>query len=477
MSIRLALLVLVTFCLAATPARADEDPKQPEAIPNLAKLDPALQKEIDEAITRGAKWLASLQYKDGSYRMPKGQAPSMFQADQRKIGLASLVLYTLAHCDYGPKHKVVRKTVAYLKKRYDELYKGVHLREATTYSLSIAVLGLHKLYATPPTDETIKKVDRYGNKTKKGRNPCDYPKWVKRVIFEILDWLVEHRHEKGVWRYPGGLPGGQGAPPAPPPGVKAIKHGPNYGGPEDLSTSQYVLLAIWAGTRCGYEIPKETLIEVAERLIEWQDKEGPEVLRRLDPPPPSEEAEKDDRYAKPKGPDGEADEAAVKDRARGWGYTHGCEASGAMTTAGLSSLMIVKAILEEQYALSTALRKKVDQGIWDGIAWLQHNYTVKGNPPVEGTWHFYYLYGLERALVIANKRLLGEHPWYREGARVLLDLQKKDGHWAPNAPLGPGSRLKLPICDTCFALLFLKRAAFKPKRPVLEGPEVTGGPK
>jgi hypothetical protein len=219
------------------------------------------------------------------------------------------------------------------------------------------------------------------------------------------------------------------------------------------------------------------LIEVAERLLEWQDKDGEEVVRRPDPPPPGDEPEPDDRYAKPKRPDGEEEETAIKDRARGWGYTHGCEASGAMTAAGLSSLMIVKAILEEQYALSTALRGTVDQGIWDGIAWLQKNYTVKGNPPVEGTWHLYYLYGLERALVIANKQLLGEHPWYREGAQVLLDMQEKDGHWAPPGPIGPGSKVRLPICDTCFALLFLKRAAFKPKRPVLEGPEVTGGPK
>jgi hypothetical protein len=214
MSLRCVLLVVLAICLSPLTSVAEEDPKKPGAIPNLAKLDPELQKKIDEAITKGAEWLASLQYKDGSYRMPKGQAPSIFQADQRKIGLASLVLYTLAHCDYGPKHKVVKKTVAYLKKRYDELYKGVHLREATTYSLSIAVLALHRLYATPPTGEDIEKVDRYGNKTKQGRNPCDYPKWVKRVIFEILDWLVEHRHEKGVWRYPGGLPAGQqGAPP------------------------------------------------------------------------------------------------------------------------------------------------------------------------------------------------------------------------------------------------------------------------
>ena len=104
------------------------------------------------------------------------------------------------------------------------------------------------------------------------------------------------------------------------------------------------------------------------------------------------------------------------------------------------------------------------------------NYSIKGNHPVGEQWHYYYLYGLERALVIAEKQMLGERDWYVEGARLLTEAQLKDGYWSPSGSLGPHAPAgtRMPIADTCFALLFLKRAAFKAKRPPLEGPVVTG---
>jgi hypothetical protein len=249
--------------------------------------------------------------------------------------------------------------------------------------------------------------------------------------------------------------------------------GPNFDGPEDLSNSQYVLLALWAGTRCGYELDAETMASIARRLLDIQVQDGPPMLREPDPDP--EVLRRHGRYAPPRNYPRE-----IHDRARGFGYTPGDIPTGSMTVAGMSSLVIIKAMMMEHGVLAPDLSLELDQGIWDAIAWLARNFSVHGNPPNHGAlWHYYYLYGLERACVIAGKRFLGQHDWYREGAELLLDAQQSDGSWEPPNPLngfgrpGQGGQYRTVLLDTCFALLFLKRATVRPKQPVLPAPTIT----
>ena len=106
--------------------------------------------------------------------------------------------------------------------------------------------------------------------------------------------------------------------------------------------------------------------------------------------------------------------------------------------------------------------KQIDLAKKQGLAWLQENYAIRGAPPAAGFWslfYFYYLYSLERVGVLYGIRKLGGHDWYLEGARVLLNAQKPDGSW-------DASHFKHPTWDTCFAILFLKRAT---KRLVVTG--------
>jgi hypothetical protein len=48
---------------------------------------------------------------------------------------------------------------------------------------------------------------------------------------------------------------------------------------------------------------------------------------------------------------------------------------------------------------------------------------------------------------------VGNHDWYLDGAQVILKAQKPDGSWAESGPA-----TMRPTWDTCFAILFLKRA-------------------
>ena len=153
-----------------------------------------------------------------------------------------------------------------------------------------------------------------------------------------------------------------------------------------------------------------------------------------------------------------------------------------MTTAGLAALVTARSELYEMRYLpdrNQRLDEQIDRAINDGICWLGHYFTVTGNPRGSG-WHYYYLYGLERAGVLSCVVYMGTHRWYAEGARHLVDTQGPDGGW--QSRMGP-RRGRGPVAagvvtsDQCFALLFLARATARALGVVTEQPliDLTGG--
>ena len=129
---------------------------------------------------------------------------------------------------------------------------------------------------------------------------------------------------------------------------------------------------------------------------------------------------------------------------------------GSMTCAGLTSLLIAESELAVQKSLDDTLRKQIDLAKKRGLAWLQENYSFRGAPPMAGFWslfHFYYLFSLERVGMLYGIRTLGGHDWYLEGAVLLCRTQREDGTWI--------SYDEIPVIDTAFALLFLKRATVR----------------
>jgi hypothetical protein len=70
----------------------------------------------------------------------------------------------------------------------------------------------------------------------------------------------------------------------------------------------------------------------------------------------------------------------------------------------------------------------------------------------------YYLWAMERIAVLFDLRTFGNKDWYRWGVEVLLKTQSQDGSW-PDDGGYPGQH---PVLNTCFALMFLKRANLTP---------------
>jgi hypothetical protein len=67
----------------------------------------------------------------------------------------------------------------------------------------------------------------------------------------------------------------------------------------------------------------------------------------------------------------------------------------------------------------------------------------------EAMGDLYFLWSIERVAVLYDLKTFGEFDWYTWGSEMLLSNQQPDGGWRERIP---------GIPDTCFALLFLRRA-------------------
>jgi hypothetical protein len=245
----------------------------------------------------------------------------------------------------------------------------------------------------------------------------------------------------------------------------------SYGSPArgaatyDFSNGQFALLGLKAAVRCGVRVPKDVWFRAADLLLDTQEKRGPAVGRF------APTGVDDPEYAA-----GGLRETG-KDAARGWGYRSGNPATGSMTAGGVSSLVICRSELLGSPGWGAEADRRMTRGIRDGLAWLGGHFTVAGNPGIPGAmafheiWHYYFLYGLERAGVLSGVSHMERHDWYPEGARFLLESQRDDGSWISETALEAGAKPGIGpdaptanFLDSCFALLFLKRATFRVDR-------------
>jgi hypothetical protein len=109
-----------------------------------------------------------------------------------------------------------------------------------------------------------------------------------------------------------------------------------------------------------------------------------------------------------------------------------------MTAGAVGALCIIDYMLGKDW--------REDKDVLQGMQWINKHFSVTENPELGDKWYYYYMYGLERAGMLFGTETLGNHRWYREGAEQLIKDQKANGSW------GNG------VVDTCFAILFLKRA-------------------
>jgi hypothetical protein len=134
-----------------------------------------------------------------------------------------------------------------------------------------------------------------------------------------------------------------------------------------------------------------------------------------------------------------------------------------MTAAGLVGLAVGLGLAEEDGAARDP--KEVppkDPAIEKGLRALAAAIDPAGKRPGKGGGrgevNLYFLWTLERVGVLYNLRQIDGKDWYRWGAESLVEVQKADGSWREGGYPGSMPAYEMASVDTCFALLFLKRA-------------------
>jgi hypothetical protein len=184
----------------------------------------------------------------------------------------------------------------------------------------------------------------------------------------------------------------------------------------DLSNTQYALLGLRAAIAMGEKVSNQVLEEVAKDLLEYQGEYGSFIYQ---------------------------------------GKTGGTPSSS-MVAAGMTCLLVCRDELAKAKGYEGLVRR-IESGLLKGEDWFRNNWSVEANlevprnPQPNGRWYYYYVYGLERVGSIWNRRQIGGHDWYAEGAAAILKRQGPKGEWA--------SEYGESDSNTCFALLFATRAS------------------
>jgi hypothetical protein len=193
----------------------------------------------------------------------------------------------------------------------------------------------------------------------------------------------------------------------------------------DNSNTQFAILGVWAAGRHG--VPMErTLALLVKRFRKSQNDDG------------------------------------------SWGYHFSTieemRGSPAMTCSGLLGLAVGHGLIagasssNRPSAKDTAIKKGLD-------ALSQHIGRPLGDPPgriarrparraiTRSPINLYFLWSVERVGMLYGLRTIAGKDWYHWGAEMLVDHQDANGGWMCDGYHGTSFQT-----DTCFALLFLKRA-------------------
>jgi len=402
--------------------------KRDDGDPNAPKVKISLQQQINKAIKDGVAWLKKAQHKDGSWgpvvaNRTYGSKEAGADRNRDFTGPTAFALYTLAKCGVKKSDKTFKKGLKWLKaqtmvtfdmtgnKNKDNLGRPMKtaLRVLTTYEHAAIIMLIEAM-----NEKSAKLTGKHGKRRlytdnplkrpRKSKIPKDEWKWLHDRVLALTtgrristgkssSTIFGHQHKTGGWRY------------------GAVN---NPG--EDLSSTQFALLALRAASQAGYPVSK-----VSPKT--WSAAAG--YVRKLQMP------------------------------SGGFRYGHqgAPDATASMTACGIVSLVICR---EQLHLDKKPVPSWMEASVKRSLAALDKMYHPFQNNR-EGSGHighnFYYMYGVERAGDIVGRKEFGGKDWYVRGAIHLVSVQQGDGKWVDATAYRPHD-----VLGTSFALLFLKRA-------------------
>ena len=422
------------LCALAFPLLAAEEPKKPAPPPperceSVTVDDPKLKTAIDDCIRRGVNWLKDAQLPTGAWspldpsKAYEGLTGAVYNYQP---DITALSLLALLKCDVPDTDAHIVRGFAWLRKQAPGM----------TYTAAICIMALEAKYA--PKEAIAPKGGAKTPKVKPAlmKLPDEDLKFATSLVGKILSF----QHACGGWRYGGAIP------------TDMANKKP---GVADVSATQYAIMGLKLAKRMGVPVDSKVFTRAADFLLEQQESTGKVVARITDRREEDDDKELAEGYG---------------DKVRGWAYMKGhmnaeeATASAGMTCAGLAGIIICRSeIIEDKPSEERTKRlAKIDHAIWDGLAWLDANWSVETNTPRSNLQEFgYYLYALERVGVMADLRYIGPgHDWYLQGAKTWTTSMQEDGKDKGFWAIGRG-RMKIELQVTPYGLLFLRKASVK----------------
>jgi hypothetical protein len=381
------------------PPKPDPTVK-PEVKPGDNDLPKDEKAKIKEAVRRGLDALLAMQRGDGGV------------SDRR--GMTALAGVTFLECEVPASDKSVQKAADFVRAeaiKNDETYAiatailfldrlGDPIDEPLLEALTVRLLsgqidtgGWTYNTAAVPEDEVKRLEEHYKQAKEKKLEPIKRPRTVRDLAPEVQQRLLQ---------------------------IKPLVS--NLVGYGDNSNTQFATLALWVGRRHGVPVDA-ALAGVDARFRRTQHKDG------------------------------------------GWSYYYDNKQLDAiptpsMTCAGVLALTLAHGAAQQAgkpadpdacLKIDTARDPILRGGLQRLARSVGEPPSFKNTPaPKLAGSDIYYLWSLERIMVVMNLEKIGGKDWYRWGAEVLLANQESNGRWS--AEYGACG------ADTCFALLFLHRA-------------------
>ncbi|HJT76094.1 MAG TPA: hypothetical protein VJ739_02740, partial [Gemmataceae bacterium] len=425
---------------AGSTDRAGNEPVRPVESFKSTALAPVVSPSREQATARGVAYLEGLQQPGGTWDF--GQVGQTRDVAGPNVGATALAGLTLLECDVPADDPHVRKAAS--------VVRGAALQLTMTYAMSLSIFFLDRLGDS--ADEIL--IDSLAVRLLAGQNPTtggwsyDCPPLPEADIKQVQALLGQRNdaaHAPKGQRTLKDLPEVIQAELKQLSRLDAATVPPNL--PGDNSNSQFAALALWVARRQGIPVD-EALKRINHRFHSTQNADG------------------------------------------GWSYiaqqtmpsakAPGLGSNSSMTCAGLLGLALsygssLEATLHpagssgERGAGGAVLDPGKDERIQRGLRYLaarmgkvQEWSRMPGQktdktPPgqIGGGGNLYYsLWSLERVAAAHDLKTIGNMDWYDWGAATILENQASDGSW--RGQYAPGG------CDTCFALLFLRRANLAP---------------
>jgi len=401
----------------------------------VAAVRAADQDAINRAVERGVTYLKNTQQADGTWGYPQ-------------VGATALAGLTLIECDVPPSDAAVQKAADHVRRA------SVHLTH--TYSLALSILFLDRLgeEADVPIIESL-TVRLLAGQNGNGGWTYQCPD-VPDTEARRLAGLLKQRSELTTRPKAGDLQRTTDKPGDPQRSATQRKLSAEIrqqleiinraagqrpaNGADDNSNTQFATLALWVARRHG--LPTDGALALINA-----------------------------RFRGSQNGDGGWD---YSHRLRTSGLMHGGQSTATMTCAGLLGLAVAHGAASEA-ALRTAKAKESDKpkegdkgaklpdptrdpAVRAGLVALGssigHPVGKKRAQEVphlaRGGRVYYFLWSLERVAVALGLKTIGGKDWYGWGSEVLTANQQADGSWQGDFAGGG--------VDTCFALLFLRRA-------------------